>query len=267
MSLDEMMWRVILPEIRDAAEIVAIEEVLHNRVAQGQSPPTLMFYHWKPSVSIGKPQAISDLNLEACKRHGLKVVRTNGGGRAVLHLGEKDVSYSLFSPSNGLNTTQVYERFCGYIAEALKELGMEVKIDNKNDFFIGDKKISGNALRLDKGGLTQHGIIIYDSHPPEIMVGIMDPNMYNQADIAQLRERLTSVKELNPKIRMEDITKTLTKTLTKGNYDIGSLTPEEKLEILFLKQKYDNPNWYEGTSKRGLCWLSKGEPRGSLRGL
>ena len=266
MSLEERIWRVIAPKLRDPVEIVAIDEVLHKMVASGKSQPTLLFNHWEPSISIGKPQAISDLNLEACKKSGIKIVRTSGGGRAVLHLGEKDVSYSLFSQTPTTNPTKIYEEFCGYIAEALKCLGLPVEIDNKNDFYIKGKKISGNALRIEEGALTQHGIILYDKHPADFLISLMNPQLYSESDITELNNRLISIKELVPEITISDLIGALTEKLTKGKYRKGDFTKEEKEEISKIKQLYQDPEWFKGNSVRGLCWLSKGEPRGSLRG-
>lgn len=259
-------WRVINPELRDPAEIIAIDEVLHRRVADGRSQPTLIFYQWQPSVSIAKPQRIEDLNLEACRKYGIKVVRTTGGGRAVLHLGEKDISYSLFSKSNGLNHIQIYALFCGKIAQALKELRLPVEINNVNDFYVNGKKISGNALRLGQGGLTQHGILLYDEHPAELMISLMNPELYGEEDLPALRDRLTSIRKVNPRITLNDLISVLKITLTDGKYREGKFTEEEIREIRSERRIYEDPNWYNGKSVRGLCWLSKGEPRGSLRG-
>lgn len=266
MSLEEKVWRVIGPRLRDAAEIVAIDDVLHRRVSEGRSPPTLIFYHWEPSMSIGKPQAYTDLNVEACRERGIQIVRTPGGGRAVLHLGVKDISYSVIAPSNGLSHLQIYEQFCKRIAQALEKVGLPVEIDNINDFYINGKKVSGNALRLDNEAATQHGIILYEPHPPELMIELMNPDLYSERDIPELKARLTSIKEADPRITMQDLIIALQETLTDGKYVLGQLTNEEKREVTQTRKLYQNPNWFKGTSVRGLCWLSKGEPRGSLRG-
>ena len=60
-------WRVIRPELRDPEEIVAINDVVHNKIGKGESPPTLIFYHWKPSISLGQPQSYEDVNYKKCK--------------------------------------------------------------------------------------------------------------------------------------------------------------------------------------------------------
>ena len=266
MSLEQTVWRIITPEVKPAAEIVATDDVIHRRVSEGKSPPTVVFYHWKPSVSIGKPQAISDLNLDACREYGLDIVRTPGGGRAVLHLGTKDISYSVIGPSNGLNHVQVYERFCGRIAEAIQYLGIPVTIDNKNDFYVNGGKISGNALRINEGVITQHGIILCEPHDPEMMLAIMNPALYGKQDLSELRGRLTSLKEVAPHIAIGDLVGALQEKLTEGRYQAGKLTAEEQREIVAETARYQDPNWFPGNSIRGLCWLSKGEERGSLRG-
>src|SRR3989344_2331750 len=264
----DLEWRIINPELRDPAEIVAIDDVIHSRVGQGKSEPTLIFYHWQPSLSIGKPQSLDDLNLAECQKYGIKIVRTPGGGRAVLHLAERDISYSLITQSNGLtigDIPSIYKNFCGLIAQALKKIDLPIEIKKDNDFYIYGKKISGNAIRLEKNALTQHGIILYKPHSAELMIRLMNPNLYNLKDLEELRSRLISVEEIAPHIKIQDIVKVITETLTGGRYKISQLTEKEMIEVEKAKTKYINPTWEKGTSIRGLCWLSKGEARGSLR--
>lgn len=260
-------WRVIQPELRSGAEIVAIDDVLHEFVGERKSSPTLIFYHWNNVLSLGKPQAVSDVNLKKCKEYAIEVVRTTGGGRAVLHLGKRDLSYSLVLQSNGRSFDAVYEEFCGKIARALQSLNIPIQIQNKNDLYVGEqKKISGNALRHEKKATTQHGIIIYKPHPAGLMINLMDPEMYGAEDILELEKRLASVQEINPSITMQQLIGAITAALTDEEYRKGELSFAEKIEVSKRKKIYENLEWFRGTSKRGLCWLSKGEPRGSLRG-
>ncbi|MEK6903274.1 MAG: hypothetical protein AABW64_01335 [Nanoarchaeota archaeon] len=263
MSLE---WRVIEPSLRSGAEIVAIDDVLHEYVGKQKSPPTVIFYHWNNVMSIGKPQALSDVNLEKCKLYNVEVVRTTGGGRAVLHLGYQDVSYSVVAPANGRGFDIIYEEFCGKIAQALQALKIPVEIRARNDCYVGGRKISGNAMRLDKGAVTQHGIILYKQHPAALTISLMNPDMYSINDVTELQARLTAVTEKNPEVTMRQLVDTLREHLTNGNFYQDDLSTAEKGEIARRKKTYEDVNWFKGDSSRGLCWLSKGEPRGSLQG-
>ncbi|MEK6904732.1 MAG: hypothetical protein AABW87_04025, partial [Nanoarchaeota archaeon] len=61
MSLEEIVWRVIPADMRDPGIIVAMDEVLQDFVGRRLSPPTLVLHHWKPSISIARPQDVSDI--------------------------------------------------------------------------------------------------------------------------------------------------------------------------------------------------------------
>ncbi|MDY7082785.1 MAG: lipoate--protein ligase family protein, partial [Halobacteria archaeon] len=60
MSL-ELDWRILGFDTYDAFTNMAIDEAVSEKVAAGESPPTIRFYRWKPSaVSIGYFQSLED---------------------------------------------------------------------------------------------------------------------------------------------------------------------------------------------------------------
>lgn len=66
---------------------MALDEVLLNAVAADGSLPVVRLYRWQPAaVSLGYFQrGTRTVNLAACRRMGVDVVRRMTGGRAVLH--------------------------------------------------------------------------------------------------------------------------------------------------------------------------------------
>jgi lipoyl(octanoyl) transferase len=65
--------------------------------AAGNARPMLRLYSWKPhAVSLGAHQRLSDIDEEACQRHGYAIVRRPTGGRAILHANE--LTYSCVLP-------------------------------------------------------------------------------------------------------------------------------------------------------------------------
>ncbi len=73
---------------------MALDEAIMDAVAADRSPPTLRFYQWDPPcLSLGKRQPLSGIDLEACQRDGVDVVRRATGGLAILHTDE--VTYSV----------------------------------------------------------------------------------------------------------------------------------------------------------------------------
>ncbi len=80
-------WRLIVEtEPRTGAANMALDEAIMDAVAADRSPPTLRFYQWEPPcLSLGKRQPLSGIDLAACLRDGMDVVRRATGGLAILH--------------------------------------------------------------------------------------------------------------------------------------------------------------------------------------
>lgn len=267
MSLDEKMWRVIPAELRHPAEIIAMEEVLHDFVGKGISPKTLALHHWQPSVSIAKPQSVSDLNLDKCAEYGIKVVRTAAGGRAVFHDTHHDISYSALFPSQGsVDPVKFYDMFCGKLANAVEKLGLPVEMKNEYDFYVGSKKIGGNAQRLSNGAVMQHGILLFDynEYPlAERMVSLMD-SLYSPDDIDIIQSSLTWIREHKPAITLGEVYAALIDSMTDSKFAIGNLTLQEKQAIQVKRREIEHYDWHTGIYSRGWCWAPRGAPKGTL---
>lgn len=94
-------WRLIRTPAASGAWNMAVDEVLLENVAAGTSPPVLRLYRWQPAtVSLGYGQrGPGQVNLVACRRYGIDVVRRITGGRAVLH--DREMTYAVVSPQKG----------------------------------------------------------------------------------------------------------------------------------------------------------------------
>jgi len=160
-----MNWRLIEQETHNAAMNMAIDHAVYESVANGREIPTIRFYKWQPSsISIGAYQNPKEINLEACKKRNIWVVRRMTGGRAVFH-DKLDFTYSVAAPIRVFNYSieSAYRQICSWIINALKELGIKASLENKNDIVVNGKKISGNAAKaMDKGVYLQHGTLVYD---------------------------------------------------------------------------------------------------------
>jgi lipoyl(octanoyl) transferase len=71
----------------DGASNMAIDEALLRSRLAGDGPPTVRFFGWAPpTVSLGYGQPLdAAIDLAACQRLGLGVVRRPTGGSALLH--------------------------------------------------------------------------------------------------------------------------------------------------------------------------------------
>lgn len=102
MTEGSAVWRIISSSAADGGTNMAIDESILEAVRQGQSPPTLRLYTWKPAcLSIGRFQrAARSVDWDALASLGYGLVRRPTGGRAVLH--DDELTYAVIANVAGL---------------------------------------------------------------------------------------------------------------------------------------------------------------------
>ncbi|MBS3114159.1 lipoate--protein ligase family protein [Candidatus Woesearchaeota archaeon] len=252
-----MKWRLIEQATYSAAMNMAIDHAVYESVANEREYPTIRFYKWvNSSVSIGAYQNPKEINLDACKKHSIGVVRRMTGGRAVFH-DKVDFTYSVIAPIRIFNYSieNAYREICSRIINALNDLGINASLENKNDIVIGNKKISGNAAKaMEKGVYLQHGTLIYD-----IDFEAMPEVLNITKDI--IKEKVTSVLQ-HKNLSQEEVYESLKKNFTKGKeFKIEELSKFELMRTQDLaKTKYNTIMLPIGTllKNKGACYVERG---------
>ena len=109
---------------------MAVDLALAESVRRGESRPVLRFYTWsQPAISCGHFQRIEqELDLQACRRKGVAVVRRPTGGRAVRH--GSDLTLTIVAqeaePGIGGSIEETYRRAAEAIAWGLRGLGIPI---------------------------------------------------------------------------------------------------------------------------------------------
>jgi len=186
-------WRFLNTGAAPGSVNMAIDEALLAGVNRGSSPPTVRVYAWDPpTVSTGYAQDLSaELDLNACARAGVGVVRRPTGGRAVLHAGE--LTYSVVGESGepplGTSIMETY----GVIAEALvvglRSLGVAAELtavptatrgrgegasppcfvsSGRFEVVVEGRKLIGSAQRRVGRGVLQHGSLLVDERHEDL---------------------------------------------------------------------------------------------------
>ncbi|WP_241498792.1 lipoate--protein ligase family protein [Fervidobacterium thailandense] len=143
---------------------------------------TLRFYTWqRPTLSLGKHQDDSDLDLEYVRSNGFDVVRRPSGGRAVLHWDE--ITYAVLVPRSselfGTSVLELYKLISELIVEGLREQGYPVEIidgrrkaltsvcfqvPSSYEIVLNGVKVVGSAQTRTGEYVLQHGSIILKPH-------------------------------------------------------------------------------------------------------
>lgn len=176
--MNDTVWRLLIDPPADGETNMAVDAALLAAVAQGRLGPTLRLYGWStPTLSLGYTQKETDVDADACARHGVPVVRRPTGGRAVYH--DDEVTYAVAVPETSRwfgSLAQVYRLAEWAVEEALKRLNVPVDYADKkeagvrsgccfssrtrHEITVGGKKVVASAQRRIRGGALQHGSVI-----------------------------------------------------------------------------------------------------------
>jgi lipoate-protein ligase A len=161
---------------------MALDLALAESVRNKSSGPVLRFYDWEqPTISLGYNQDVEQLDLEACRRAGVKVVRRPTGGRAVFHFNE--FTYSVIAlqddPLLGGPVLDTYRTIAQALVAGLSQLGIESELQRSQsagasvkdsplcfaaagryEITASGKKILGSAQRRIQGVILQQGSLL-----------------------------------------------------------------------------------------------------------
>ena len=275
-----MRFRFLNTGDNTAAMNMAIDEALLD-----SKLPVLRVYGWKPAaISIGYNQDLmKHINIEACKKLGIDIVRRPTGGKAVLHAApEMELTYSVIIDLNDKNydsdkiipklhkdsILESYKIISKGILNALQSLGISAVMKETKpiktetaicfnepswyEILSTNKKIVGSAQRRINGKILQHGAILIGCDV-EKMCKLFNTDF--DAAVKATKERVTSINQLkslssDKKTSFDDVADALKQGFEENfNLDFADdkLTDEElaAAERLY-KEKYSLDKWNLG---------------------
>jgi len=150
------------------AENLALDEAfLVEAEACGEPLETLRL--WEPRslmVVVGRSSKIAvEVRAEACRQEGIPILRRTSGGTAVV-TGPGCMMYALvlsIKTRPGLRVIDQAHRFVlGRLAQAFQPLVPGVECRGISDLAVGERKFSGNSLRVKRDYVLYHGTLLYD---------------------------------------------------------------------------------------------------------
>ncbi len=196
---------------------MAIDEAVFRERIRTKAPPTLRFYAWrKPAVSIGRFQdARREIDIAACRRLGIAIVRRPTGGKAVLH--ERELTYAVIAgddvplfPPDILETYRIISgcigaglALCGIMAEMQQDrrgegaesLGASCfAFPSRYELLVDGRKICGAAQMRSHGVFLQHGALLM-AFDPDRTCAVMLPHGDREKQVEGLHNAVTSVSE------------------------------------------------------------------------
>ncbi|MCK4546401.1 MAG: lipoate--protein ligase family protein [Candidatus Eisenbacteria sp.] len=272
-----MIWRFLDTGGHDGAFNMAVDEALFRRCRAGDCPPVFRVYRWNPwTISLGRMEdAALRLDLAACRKDGVPVVRRPTGGRAVYHA--EELTYSFVARHSDLPVDSTiggtYRFVARALVEALRSLGVPAEIwprgsgaaqsvwnaagrgelrrgpcfasVSQYEICVGGKKLVGSAQRRWPEGILQHGSILLGSAHRRIGRYLRGGS---SADGEALASRTTSVsEELERPAAAEGLVEQLkeaTARIWNVEMEEDRLGPEDLEEVEKLRKlRYEAEGW------------------------
>lgn len=253
---------------------MAADEAIAIAVRNGDSQPTLRLYEWNcPAVSIGAFQKITEINLEFCKINNIPAVRRPTGGRGILHGDE--LTYSFSSRNEkwfSENLLKTYQQLSEAFQSAFHEIGLPVtmkmeresgrnltkssicfKSTSYGEITFYGKKLIGSAQKRWKDGFLQQGSIPYSiDHERISMVFKSSHKCCPDAPMPRYPDTsLSGLRDLIPNFNPEEFKKRLKSSFEKTFgitlFESHLFPHEEEVAQRLLSEKYQNPQWTQGT--------------------
>lgn len=192
--------KIVISNEYDATYNLALEEYLIKTIRE----ENIVLFLWQneKSVIIGRNQnPYMECDMSYADNNRISVVRRMSGGGAVFHdLG--NLNYSVIYKKDLLSKEYVTD----FVIQSLKDVGIGVNKNGRNDIEIDEKKVSGTAFFHRDGVICQHGCILIKSDL-EVIEKVLKPNMDKVVSkgIHSVRARVANITDYNADICVDDV--------------------------------------------------------------
>lgn len=148
-------------------ENLALDEALLDAAIADELPGEVLRF-WEspvPAVIVGRASRVAEeVDEPACAAAGAPILRRTSGGAAVV-LGPGCLMYALVLSRRARPELVAVDRAHRYVlrqmVEALRRLVPGVAYRGINDLTLGDRKCSGNSVRIKRQWVLYHGTLLY----------------------------------------------------------------------------------------------------------
>ncbi len=253
-----MEWRLLRDGITDAHHHFAMEEALVRLVDEEQSPPTLRLRQIRRAVFIGAMQDTwSEVDVDYCRAHDIKIVRRANGGGAVYHDTGSFCFSAVFPRAlfKEKEDRELYPLFAAPVIRTCADYGFTAERTGRNDLLVRGRKIYGSAQLSWYSAFIQSGTFLVTIDFETMERTLTPPALkFSDKPVHSIRDRVTSLsQESGRKIPVDEVMARFTEhfaaafnvTLTSG----ALLPAETELAAELLAVKYGLEEWNLGTRR------------------
>lgn len=248
-SSSDVEWRLINEGEYSEAMHHAIDEVLSERMEEGEIRPTIrIWYRENPSVPFGRFQAIEDeVETEYADENDVEVVRRITGGGAMFAEPGNVITYSIYLPKENVSESieDSYRELDRFAVEALQEIGVGAIYKPLNDIEHEEGKLGGAAQLRKSDTVLHHTTISYDLDTEEMLrVLRIGKEKVSDKAIKSAEQRVSSISDHVETEREEVIQKMIEKFSEDREVVKDDLTDQELEDAKQLvEEKFSNEEW------------------------
>lgn len=258
----EEPWRLLDTGLRNAAENMALDEVVLTARDRGWVPDTLRFLQFRPRcVLVGYHQAVDlEVRENFCLQNGIEINRRITGGGA-LYWDEKQLGWEIIAHRNLISrlgdVQRVYSTLSQGLVEGLRDLGIQACFRARNDIEVQGRKISGIGGTEKGNAFLFQGTLLIDFDVETMFHSLRIPaEKLKDKEISSVKERITSIaQELGSAPPTETIKSALAAGFSRAlgvHFCRGNLTPEEEELLGSESVQFASPKWIYGVKKSSL---------------
>ena len=154
-----------------------------------------LLYRNRPSIVVGKHQnTLAEINLPFVQENEILVARRISGGGTVFHdLG--NLNFAFFTSGKEGELVD-YKRATTPIVEALKKMGLEVRLGKRNELLLKGLKISGTASHVFKQRVLHHGTLLFSSEMGKLSDALKsDKERFTDRAVKSVQSRVTNISD------------------------------------------------------------------------
>jgi len=259
-------FRVLDTGKLSAAANMALDRIVLEEVAAGESPPTLRFLQFTPAAAlVGFNQDVNlEIRLDYCRAHGIDVNRRITGGGAILFQ-ESALGWEIFAipgrePFRG-SYEIILHRVCTAAATGVSRLGIPAAFRPRNDIEVNGRKISGTGGTMVSGAFMFQGTLLLDNEVERFLKALRVPvEKLKKREIESLLDRICFLSDLlDPTPSLASIKEALALEFAESlgiKLIPGNLTAAEEHRLNTEIDYFNSPEWINGRVRPN----SEGEP-------